>query len=564
MQNVLYIQIDEDISSILQRMEHFKEAILHLVVPKKAILFQSSVNLGILKRRLEENNNQLILITTDRIGRSLAKNVGINVQSNLLKPSSAGKKIKKKKEFIHPIQARRNEVRADRPRRTQKKFTIGQLIQELREKKPEKKEVLKEKLYNKVTASRPVMLGLIFILSVGIFFLISYIALPAATISIQPAFETLSHSTNVVLVDSLEDTAGIGSNVNVVAAQVIESTATETRLFTTTGKRFEGQNASGQLTIINTAREQWPLVEQTRFQTSEGIVFRIQSGVIVPAATADGPGTLSVTVVADEFDIFKAPVGDRGNIDPTRFSIPGLSAFNQERIWAESSEPMTGGVTAYSTVVTAGDIEAAQTKLEEGLILIAKEELTSHLDDLNQLNQTHWVLLNEDRYIKSELIETRLPEGLEGSDKEKFEVYAEVAVSGIAYDAEDLFDFLRKELKKRAHPDMMVREDSIDGERITFEFVDEDRGLDQMIEEGEIKLTVTVDGIQEFVIDSSLEAGLRFSEKVKEKIINLPLEDTQAYLNNLPEVEEVQIKMWPIWLNKMPRLPEKIEVKLLD
>lgn len=567
MQNLIYVQIDEDISSILQRIDHFKNSTIRLVIPKKSILFQSSVNLGILKHRSEEKGNLLILVTQDRIGKNLAKNAGVKVQSNLIKKTLGKKAAKKLADDPVPIKARRNQIRLDKPRRIQQKFTIGQLVQNLRETKQEEKDSFLDRFYNSVNYSRPVMLTLLLILSVVMFFLISYIALPGATILVRPSFETLNHSVNVVLVD--RNDGFLENEPNIIPAQVIESTAKETRIFNTTGKRFDGTNAKGTITVINTAREEWQLIEQTRFQSPEGLIFRTQNWITVPAATVNSagetvPGTLDVTVIADEFDPFNKPIGDRGNIEPTTFTIPALSAYNQDRIWGESKSAFSGGVSAYSVRVNQDDIDSAQTDLQENLIEIAKAELQSHLEDLNKLNQTNLELLNEDRYINTNLIETRLPEGLEGSDKEKFEVYAEVAVEGIAYDGEALFTFLKKELEKRAHPDMMVKVDSIDPERIQYEFVDTQRGLDQMKEDGEIKLTVTVDGLQEYVIDSSLEAGLRFSNQVKEEVVNLPLEEAQAYVNNLPEVEEVEIKMWPVWLKKMPRLEEKIEVKLLE
>lgn len=571
MQNVLYLQIDEDLSSALQRIEHFKDTLLHLVVPKKSILFQSSVNLGILKHRCEERGNTLILITEDRIGLNLAKNVQLKGQNKLLSGQAKNQELKKEEAAPHPIQARRNEVHLDSPRRTEKKFTLGQLIQELREKKGEaSQENAWQRFRETLYYSRPVMLGIIFTLSLGVFFLISYIALPAATLSIRPAFEPLSHSANVIFADrNRQQNLLAQGQANIIPVQIIESTAKETRVFNTTGQRFDGTNAEGQLTIINAAREEWPLIERTRFMSSEGIVFRSQEGVIVPAATpkAGGgslPGRLTIEVVADEFDRYRQPVGERGNLEPTQFILPALSAYNQKRIWAESTAPMTGGTTAYSTLVLEADIEAAKNQLEENLGLIAKSELQSRLEEMNQKNQTHLVLLDDPQYISTTLQEVRVPENLEGSEKEKFEVYAQVLVKGVAYDSESLFHFLQKEMEKRAHPDMQVRPDSIDPDQIQYDFVDKTAQLDHLQETGQVKLTVTVSGIQEYVIDSSAEAGLRFSQKVKEKIINLPVEKARLYLENLPEVEEVDIQMWPIWLKKIPRLSEKIEVELLE
>jgi len=132
-----------------------------------------------------------------------------------------------------------------------------------------------------------------------------------------------------------------------------------------------------------------------------------------------------------------------------------------------------------------------------------------------------------------------------------------VKAEGVAYDFNQLFELLKKELKTRAHPDMQIRDDSINQNNVTYEVIKEDEDL------GQIKITASIEGIEEYVIEPTLEAGLRFSNKVKEKIAGLPLEEAESIVSNLPEVDIVQIKLWPIWLNKLPRIPDNIEIRLM-
>ncbi len=187
MNNVLYIQIDEDISSVLQRTEHFKKTTLYLVIPKKSILFQSSVNLGILKHRCEEAGNQLILVTSDRVGENLAKNVGLKVQPDLLTKGLKAKKVAGQEIRAHPIQARRNELVKEEPQRTEKKITLGELIRETRSQKKEDGKRHAD-LLAYLPRSRPKLLALMTLLSISLFFLITYIALPKILWHIQFLF----------------------------------------------------------------------------------------------------------------------------------------------------------------------------------------------------------------------------------------------------------------------------------------------------------------------------------------------------------------------------------------
>lgn len=565
MKKVIYIEIDEEITSIYDRVKRVKQKDIYLVIPRKSILFQSVVNLKILNSKLKQNKKNLIIITTDRMGRHLAEQLNLPVYSQIEVEEVKVPKKDAPEMRIEPIQARRNEVIKDLPRRfTQKKITIGELIKEFREQNKKKKKGNGETAaFNFVRPNRKI-LALMLVLSIGLFMLISYIALPGATIYIKPKFDNISHSVNIVLADKRKNQNLLAQNEShVIASEIVETVTKQTKVFNTTSKVFEGTNATGEITIINSSDEEWQLKKETRFQTSDGLIFRITEGVIVPPVTVDEEGmetngTLEAKVIADSFDAYDDPVGERGNVGPSIFSIPGLSKYNQDLIWAESYSDMTGGVTAFKRVVLEDDIEAAKKQIEDNLILMAKEDLRNYIDEMNNLNHTNLVLLDDRRYLKTELLDLRISEDLAGSTKEKFEVFAKIEAEGVAYDFDQLFTIMKKELKTRTHPDMRIIDESINPDTITYEVIDEDEDL------GQIKITATIQGIEEYVIDSSIEAGERFSTNLKEKVAGLNIEETESYVNNLSEVDKVMVKTWPMWLSNMPRIPDNIDIKLLE
>jgi hypothetical protein len=565
MKKVIYIEIDEEITSIYDRVKRVKQKDIYLVVPRKAILFQSIVNLRILNSKLQDDSKRLILVTTDRIGRHLAEQIGIPAYSNLEIEEVKAKSSETPQMRIEPIQARRNEVLKDLPRRVmEKKITIGELIREFRDKnKKNKKSKDDSGGYHFVRPNRKFLFFIVFI-SIILFGLISYIALPGATVYIKPKFDTITHTVNVVMADKRKNQNLLSQNKpHVVASEEVETVTKQTKVFNTTSKRFDGTNAKGFITIYNTSDEEWPLKKETRFKTEEGLIFRIKEGIFVPPATTDEagdevPGTYRASVEADPFDIYDDPIGDRGNIGPTEFTIPGLSEYNQQLLWGESTESMAGGVTKFQKVVMEEDIEAAKRQIEDNLILMATEDLRSYIEEVNKLNHTNLVLLDDPRYLQTELQELKISDDLEGSPRDKFEVFAKIQARGLAYDFDQLFSILKKELKTRAHPDMRVRDDSIRPESVSFEAVEEDPDL------GQIKITATIKGIQEYVIDSSLQAGLRFANKIKERILNLPVDEAIGVVGNMSEVDDVEIKVWPLWLSKIPRISDNIEVKLME
>ncbi|MFA7319093.1 MAG: hypothetical protein WC022_00620 [Parcubacteria group bacterium] len=78
-----YIDIDEEITSIVERLRRARASEIILVVPKRALLIQSIVNLRILKREADEARLQLMMVTQDKLGKILIEKAGIFVQQKM-------------------------------------------------------------------------------------------------------------------------------------------------------------------------------------------------------------------------------------------------------------------------------------------------------------------------------------------------------------------------------------------------------------------------------------------------------------------------------------------------
>ena len=105
---------------------------------------------------------------------------------------------------------------------------------------------------------------------------------------------------------------------------------------------------------------------------------------------------------------------------------------------------------------------------------------------------------------------------------------------------------------------MKIRESSLNPDNVSYEVIEENPDL------GQIKVTATIKGIEEYVIEPSSEAGLRFGSKLKEKVLGLSVADAENLIGNMPEVDAVKIKPWPVWIHNLPRIPEGIDIKLME
>jgi len=83
MHQTFYIDIDEEITSIVEKLRNSKSGEVVLVVPKRALLIQSIVNLRLLKKEADSLNVSLSIVTQDNLGKVLVEKAGIFYQESL-------------------------------------------------------------------------------------------------------------------------------------------------------------------------------------------------------------------------------------------------------------------------------------------------------------------------------------------------------------------------------------------------------------------------------------------------------------------------------------------------
>ncbi|PKL36710.1 hypothetical protein CVV38_02290 [Candidatus Peregrinibacteria bacterium HGW-Peregrinibacteria-1] len=572
---VLYLEIDDEVIDIYHRIMISRHKFVYLVVPQRAILFQSLINLKILKKKTEDDGKEIFLISNDEKGVNLAHKAGIPVYekedeqgvTRLFSSVTEDDQMK-----ITPMRATVNSVEEEAPTRlSERKMSIAQLLNKsanlddrlnssdavaTAEKKTKK---IKSNV-RVVIPNRRSLMALI-VTSVLVLLVIVYIALPGATIYLTPAASVLDTSINITLAEAQRNSSELRTNPdNMIASYRIKSTSSQSLTYTATGKRFSdrGANPKGTISIVNTTTSPWPLIANTRFQTDEGIVFRISQGVTVPAAGLNGPGKLDVSVEADEVDASGQVVGERGNIGPSRFFLPGLSEANRSKIYGESSEPMSGGVTDFITFARAEDIEGAKEMIRGQLVEGAVEKMRGEVatQDVGDGLFHDFVLLEADRTITVSEPRIQVDETIVGQDIEEFTISGEIDVFGIFYDRRDMLNILTKQLEINKSPQKKLMEISEDS--VTY------RVFELNDAEGKIRLTANIKGIELYDIDTDTENGQRLINKIRDRILGMEMESAKAYIQNLPEVNSVRIDSWPAWSPTLPKIEDNIDFVVVD
>jgi hypothetical protein len=120
--------------------------------------------------------------------------------------------------------------------------------------------------------------------------------------------------------------------------------------------------AQGEITVFNNASAApYRLIKNTRFETSEGLVYRAESDIVIPGKTASAPGQIVARVIADQ-------AGERHNISSGKLSLPGLSGGKDfSNIYAEVRTHISGGFVGDRPIVSDADQAQARSLIRSAL-----------------------------------------------------------------------------------------------------------------------------------------------------------------------------------------------------
>src|SRR5690606_18860917 len=354
----LYVDIDAEITDLLGKVSALKGHQLLLVIPKGAHIFKNAVNFKLLKQKAQEEKKEIQIFTNDESGQKLVEKSGLKLyQGHLRKRSSIVSaqlgKLPTKEVKKHEFRKVSITEISDKARKAIPKVPLSG--PQKKQQKKEQREWTQFFLFS--TLKKKTVIAFTS-LSVLFFAVVFYVAVPSATISLTPSSNILETTLNIIFADPNKEQALFRNpSSHVISTMPIELTFEKSILYKPTGKVFTGTSARCNLKVLNERTTAWTLLPETRFQDNSGVVFRTNDQVEVPAArfqvvrdengnprNEKVPGSLIVSVEADEFDENGNVIGARGNLPAnTKFFLPGLSKFNQELLSAVNERACQGG-----------------------------------------------------------------------------------------------------------------------------------------------------------------------------------------------------------------------------
>lgn len=348
---------------------------------------------------------------------------------------------------------------------------------------------------------------------------IFYLSFVKVSITIIPKQESISDNLTVDVYDSSIDIAETSNSINgVVATNEVE----ETKKYPSTGKEVIGEEAVGKVFIINDYNKNQSLVATTRLLTPDNKLFRIRNTVNVPAG-----GSVEVEIYADD-------PGPSMAIGPTKFKIPGLWAGLQEKIYAESKDPVEYKQKTKKHI-TQSDIDNGVADLKKSLLAKAQSDISGSYQEYDQVL---YDIRNDSMDIK---VDSRI-----GDEKEEFSIIAKASVAVIAFKDDKVFAIAKDKLNYRISDDKELS--GFNRDNMVY-------GLNNYdVAEKTASVSATFQGLMSYksnsdIIDKTMLPGLDKAQLME-------------FLDSKSEIEDYEIKFYPSFINKVPSLVDRIEVNI--
>lgn len=320
-------------------------------------------------------------------------------------------------------------------------------------------------------------------------------------------------------------TASRSSSAGDLAFETITHTSEASRLVPASGAQHVERRSSGVIIVYNNySKAPQRLIKNTRFETKEGLMYRISESILVPGQKADAnggvvPGSIEVTVHADS-------PGEEYNIGLSDFTIPGFKGDPRfSAFYARSKTPQTGGFVGEERIVSEADLREARNGIHQ--------ELTESLKVAARAQLPERFLLYDDLIFINFV---SLPTVGEGGENAK--VAERGTLTAFSFSGEALAQILAQRASPGYDlPSLFFR----DPEDIAVRVLDKD-SIDP---ENASSVRLSIEGDPLFV------AGIDI-EMLKEELRGIPRSAVGEVSGRYPEIESIKATLTPFWKKTMP------------
>ncbi|CAN5405241.1 hypothetical protein BH09PAT4_BH09PAT4_01170 [soil metagenome] len=551
--DTVYVDVDDEITSIIDKVRAGDGRIVALVLPKRATVLQSIVNMKLLKRSAEQAKKQLVLITTEAGLLPLAGTVGLHVADTLqskpeipVSPVVGGTTYNDDEALSlddEPEEEFTAENAGDKP--------VGDLASKAGKgglvitsgvetetplaataspsaaktaanpaKKPNKKLAVPN--FNKFRL-RLVLAGVALLALIGLIYA-AMVILPKATVTITTNAQDVNSSIGFSL-----DTGASSLDVATanVPATAVQQQKTYTKEVATTGQQNNGKKATGSIVMTICTNDSTALndIPPGTGVTTNSLTFITQDNAHFQYDSPCGGGKFRFTT--SSVSITAQSGGANYNVSNASFTVNGRSDIS-------ASGSSTGGTDDITKVVAQKDIETAKNQVDTKDPAI-KEALNQQLIQ-NGLFPISVTFQASDPTVSSS--------AQPGDKADKVTVTVSITYTMFGTAKSNLAALIKDDVGQQVDIEKQtISDDGLD--KATFSIKD--------VSDTKARLTM----------ESVATVGPKIDkEAIKNQIAGHKSGEAKDTISQLPGVTDVNIKLGPFWVSSIPKSTDKIVIQV--
>jgi hypothetical protein len=556
--DVIYIDVDDEITGVIDKLRGSEHRIVALVLPKRATVFQSIVNMKLLKRTADTAKKHVVLITSEVGLLPLAGTVGVHVAKNLQSkpeiptvpddpnhdaeeealdmndeptPMSTKKEpaLDKSKPVgdlaskAEPADVPEDSIELDNT----EDFAAGAAATG-KKAKGKKDKKLKVPNFNKFRTL--LIFGGTGLVALIIVLVVCLSVLPKATILVKT--DSVAVPANLDL--TLNPTAtALKADAGVVPAVAQASQKTVSQQAPATGQRNDGTKATGSIKIINCTDSPINLSAGIGF-SANGKTFVSQEAASAPASNFTSPGSgskckndgfASVAVAAQN-------AGADYNLSAQAYSIATISNSNV----SASGSDMAGGADKITKIVAQSDIDNAQQKISGQDTTAVKQELQSGLKSKGLFAIPSTLNLGNPEITAS---------AKAGDAADNVTVTEKITYTMLGAKQSDL----EKVIANSVNKDIDTKKQKI-----------LDYGLDKAVFNPQ---NTAAGGSSLVALQATAVAGSSLNiDTLKTQVAGKKANDAKEIIKANPGITDVDVKYSPFWVSSIPKKTGKITIEI--
>lgn len=546
----IYINLEDDVSRIVQRIQREKSPELILVCPKRSLLFSDSINLRLLKKQVDLLGKEVFILTMDERGQMYAQEAGF--QLKFLPKSSRGGNLsdvrvsQETKKEPAPVAA--VSVVAPAPKVPQVKITkpvqkVAPAITTRSAAKPAPKLVIEQSVAPKDTATKSrsahktykrFLVGFLTI-SLMVIVLTVFVVLPKATVAVYPKTEPVTRDWDMRMTtaNTQPDTASL-----IIPAKKIMEVIEVQDKFQSQGKKEVGNKASGTVRIYNFTKLPINLKAGTTTFTIGNKTYVLKEDAMgIKPTTYKNATTKEVdeSSLMPPFAVIATTGGDGSNVPAgTRVEISNqVFGSKPQMLFAKTETAVTGGTSRFLSLVTDQDTISAQSALGDKAVAELRTTIESG----------GWVLADKSYVLESQGFST---DKTVGAESPTFTATLKVKVTGLAFNMKDLSGLIEQRINQTlAAGKSLVIESS---DQIDFRVKTIDLAAESAV------LMVHFEG--------KAVPGLDLHD-VANQLVGKSQNQVNEILRSKAEIEKIEITLAPTWQKRFPLFASKIDVSLV-